>query len=230
MEEYKTVTKPEKKKLSKKKLILCVLAVLIVGGVAIHFITTAHRNISQELLKDESQTVLDYMNAMGAKYGISFTKVTMERDEYPRIYAYSANYAAASNKDKLDLLVRIDDDLGYTGTLELADGTKLKMTWGVWSDLYIVSGGHEYSLYDKRNSTGYAELMSGYETVISVKYKETYHAKDKDNKPSQSGSGSVVCPSCGKKVSKLISKKDAAGVVRNWCSSCWADYNAIMGG
>ena len=50
----------------------------------------------------------------------------------------------------------------------------------------------------------------------------------------QSGSGtgsssSVVCPSCGKQVTSLISKADAAGVTRRWCSDCWAEYNAIMG-
>lgn len=46
---------------------------------------------------------------------------------------------------------------------------------------------------------------------------------------SPSSSNKVTCPSCGKKVDRLISRKDAAGVTRNWCSSCWADYDAIMG-
>ena len=42
-------------------------------------------------------------------------------------------------------------------------------------------------------------------------------------------SGTVTCPSCGKQVSGLVSKKDAAGVTRRWCSGCWSDYNKIMG-
>ena len=38
-----------------------------------------------------------------------------------------------------------------------------------------------------------------------------------------------TCPSCGKKVSSLQTEKDAAGVSRTWCSSCWAKYHAILG-
>ena len=43
------------------------------------------------------------------------------------------------------------------------------------------------------------------------------------------GCGEKTCPSCGNKVTTLITKKDAAGVYRTWCSSCWYDYNKIMG-
>lgn len=46
----------------------------------------------------------------------------------------------------------------------------------------------------------------------------------------KSSASSVVCPSCGKRVSSLITKKDAAGVNRKWCSSCWREYENIMGG
>lgn len=45
---------------------------------------------------------------------------------------------------------------------------------------------------------------------------------------SNSISSKITCPSCGRKVNSLISRKDKAGVTRNWCSSCWADYNDIM--
>lgn len=44
-----------------------------------------------------------------------------------------------------------------------------------------------------------------------------------------SASNKKTCPSCGKKVSSLSTRKDAAGVSRTWCSSCWSDYNSIMG-
>lgn len=43
------------------------------------------------------------------------------------------------------------------------------------------------------------------------------------------GSSTVKCPSCGKQVSRLITRKDAAGVSRTWCSDCWRDYDDIMG-
>ena len=41
--------------------------------------------------------------------------------------------------------------------------------------------------------------------------------------------GTVTCPSCGKQVSKLYTRQDAAGVYRTWCSDCWQDYDDIMG-
>ena len=46
---------------------------------------------------------------------------------------------------------------------------------------------------------------------------------------SESSSNLETCPSCGKKVESLSTKKDAAGVKRTWCSSCWSEYNSIMG-
>ncbi len=48
-------------------------------------------------------------------------------------------------------------------------------------------------------------------------------------KSSGSSSNLKTCPSCGDKVSNLITKKDAAGVNRTWCSKCWNSYNKIMG-
>ena len=44
-----------------------------------------------------------------------------------------------------------------------------------------------------------------------------------------SSSNKKTCPSCGNKVSNLVTKKDVAGVNRTWCSNCWNEYNAIMG-
>ncbi len=43
------------------------------------------------------------------------------------------------------------------------------------------------------------------------------------------GSSRRTCPSCGKSVTSLTTKKDIAGVSRTWCSSCWADYRSIIG-
>ena len=39
----------------------------------------------------------------------------------------------------------------------------------------------------------------------------------------------VVCPSCGKYVTNLITRKDISGVSRTWCSSCWKEYDDIVG-
>lgn len=39
----------------------------------------------------------------------------------------------------------------------------------------------------------------------------------------------VTCPGCGKKVSRLITKRDVAGESRTWCSDCWAEYDWILG-
>lgn len=45
-----------------------------------------------------------------------------------------------------------------------------------------------------------------------------------------SGNGNrVVCGSCEKYVDNLITKKDAAGESRTWCSDCWESYDDIMG-
>lgn len=44
-----------------------------------------------------------------------------------------------------------------------------------------------------------------------------------------SSAGKVTCPSCGKKVNNLVTRKDNAGVSRTWCSSCWSSYDDIMG-
>ena len=46
---------------------------------------------------------------------------------------------------------------------------------------------------------------------------------------SSSSSNLKTCPSCGKKVKSLLTKKDAAGESRTWCSSCWSEYDSIMG-
>lgn len=43
------------------------------------------------------------------------------------------------------------------------------------------------------------------------------------------GEGRVTCPSCGNKVDNLVTRKDNAGVSRTWCSSCWSEYDEIMG-
>lgn len=39
----------------------------------------------------------------------------------------------------------------------------------------------------------------------------------------------VVCGSCETYVDELITKEDAAGESRTWCTDCWADYDALMG-
>lgn len=45
-----------------------------------------------------------------------------------------------------------------------------------------------------------------------------------------SGNGkNVVCGSCEKYVEKTITKEDAAGENRTWCSDCWESYDDIMG-
>ena len=38
-----------------------------------------------------------------------------------------------------------------------------------------------------------------------------------------------ICGSCEKYVDKLITKEDAAGESRTWCSDCWEEYDDIMG-
>ena len=46
------------------------------------------------------------------------------------------------------------------------------------------------------------------------------------------GGGSTsgrTCPSCGRKVSSLITKRDNVGVTYSWCSKCWSDYHSIAG-
>ena len=74
------------------------------------------------------------------------------------------------------------------------------------SDLQAILDGHDPYTYGKCsacNGTGY----SGYTQKAGTK----------------------GCGSCGKTVSSLSTRKDAAGVSRTWCSSCWASYNSIMG-
>ena len=45
-----------------------------------------------------------------------------------------------------------------------------------------------------------------------------------------SGNGkNVVCGSCEKYVEKTITKEDAAGEKRTWCTDCWESYDDIMG-
>lgn len=46
---------------------------------------------------------------------------------------------------------------------------------------------------------------------------------------SSGGSSRKICPSCGKSVTSLITKKDVFGDTHTWCSGCWSDYHAIMG-
>ncbi|MGO5540984.1 tetratricopeptide repeat protein [Blautia sp. HCP3S3_H10_1] len=68
--------------------------------------------------------------------------------------------------------------------------------------------------------------------ALNEALKEETNTKSGDSSSGTSSSGDsqkVKCPSCGKYVSSLISKKDKAGVTRNWCSSCWSQYNDIMG-
>ena len=50
-------------------------------------------------------------------------------------------------------------------------------------------------------------------------------------KPSgNSGGGKkVICGSCEEYVKEVITKKDAAGENRTWCSDCWEEYDSIMG-
>lgn len=48
--------------------------------------------------------------------------------------------------------------------------------------------------------------------------------------PSGNSFGSKeICPSCEKYVKELITKEDAAGENRTWCSDCWEEYDDIMG-
>lgn len=44
-----------------------------------------------------------------------------------------------------------------------------------------------------------------------------------------SSSSRKTCPSCGKSVTSLITKKDVFGDTHTWCSGCWSDYHSIMG-
>ena len=69
---------------------------------------------------------------------------------------------------------------------------------------------YEYGPCTSCNGTGY--------TTVKTSTKSTSNSINKK-----------TCPSCGKKVSNLVTKKDVAGVSRTWCSNCWAEYNAIMG-
>lgn len=50
-----------------------------------------------------------------------------------------------------------------------------------------------------------------------------------DSTGTSSSNRKKLCDSCGKYVSTLITRRDAAGVNRTWCSGCWADYDDIMG-
>jgi len=46
------------------------------------------------------------------------------------------------------------------------------------------------------------------------------------------GGGSTsgrTCPSCGRRVSSLVTKRDNVGVTYSWCSECWSDYHSIAG-
>ena len=47
--------------------------------------------------------------------------------------------------------------------------------------------------------------------------------------PGTDKSSGELCSSCKKRVDKLITNKDAAGVNRTWCADCWSDYNYLMG-
>ncbi len=46
---------------------------------------------------------------------------------------------------------------------------------------------------------------------------------------SSKSSNTVICPSCGKSVSKLITRKDLSGANKKWCSKCWSEYDEILG-
>lgn len=43
------------------------------------------------------------------------------------------------------------------------------------------------------------------------------------------GGKNKVCGSCEKYVKELITKEDAAGESRTWCSDCWDNYDDMMG-
>ena len=43
------------------------------------------------------------------------------------------------------------------------------------------------------------------------------------------GGKNKVCGSCEKYVDHLITKDDAAGESRTWCTDCWEEYDDIMG-
>ncbi len=43
------------------------------------------------------------------------------------------------------------------------------------------------------------------------------------------GEKKIICGSCEKYVDEVITKDDAAGESRTWCSDCWASYDIIMG-
>lgn len=44
-----------------------------------------------------------------------------------------------------------------------------------------------------------------------------------------SGSSRKICPSCGKSVTSLVTKKDVVGDTHTWCADCWSDYHSIIG-
>ena len=179
----------------KKRRALWILAALVLVPLAlvVLILATAERDISRELLRDRQITVLEYMNTMGEPYGITFSKVTfLHRSSSPKVFAYSPDGASVSERSRLDLLVAIDDDLGYTGQLHLASGEDLELTRSVFSELVVKTGGHMLYLYDQRSKTGYAELRDDYTGVLKVKYRDV-------SQVSHSGGGDSsgrVCPQC----------------------------------
>ncbi len=92
---------------------------------------------------------------------------------------------------------------------------------GTGSVKYYYGGSALEAALNGQNDYEYGKCTScdgeGYKYVTTKSSSES-------SKPS-----GVICPSCEKRVSSLVTKKDAAGVNRSWCSSCWSDYNSIMG-
>lgn len=78
---------------------------------------------------------------------------------------------------------------------------------------------YEYGPCTSCDGTGYIYVKTHSDNSTSTN-STSGSSKESDKK---------TCPSCGKKVDKLVTKKDAAGESRTWCSQCWKDYDAIMG-
>lgn len=93
----------------------------------------------------------------------------------------------------------------------LCNGTgKVKYYYGESEIDAIIDGKNDYELGDCTSCGG-----NGY-TIKNISKED-------------SDAGKVICDSCGKTVKNLVTKKDAAGVTREWCSSCWSSYDKIIG-
>ena len=88
----------------------------------------------------------------------------------------------------------------------------------------------DYSILHDDKFSAPEELMNIDTSYVSGSSSSKSSSKSSSSSKSNSSKSNMkTCPSCGKKVSSLITRKDKAGVKRTWCSSCWADYNKIIG-